>query len=64
LNFPGVGQLEVYPNRDSLPYIELYGIPETRTMVRGTFRYPGWCEILDSMKKLRLISDEKKISQE
>jgi saccharopine dehydrogenase-like NADP-dependent oxidoreductase len=59
LEFPGVGPLEVYPNRDSLPYIELYGIPETRTMVRGTFRFPGWCEILDSMKKLRLISDEK-----
>lgn len=60
LNFPEIGQLEVYPNRDSLPYIELYGIPNTRTMIRGTFRYPGWCEILDSMKKLRLISDEKK----
>jgi saccharopine dehydrogenase-like NADP-dependent oxidoreductase len=59
LDFPEIGQLEVYPNRDSLPYIELYGIPETRTMVRGTFRFPGWCEILDSMKKLRLISDNK-----
>ena len=59
LNFPETGPLEVYPNRDSLPYIELYGIPETRTMVRGTFRFPGWCEILDYMKKLRLISDHR-----
>ena len=60
VDFPGVGKLEVYPNRDSLPYIDLYRIPETRTMVRGTFRHPGWCEILDAMKRLKLISDEKK----
>jgi saccharopine dehydrogenase-like NADP-dependent oxidoreductase len=48
--------LEVYPNRDSLPYIDLYGIPETKTMVRGTLRYPGWCNILDNMKRLGLLS--------
>ena len=56
--FPDVGKLEIYPNRDSLPYIELYGIPETRTMMRGTFRYPGWCESLDAMKALKLISSD------
>ncbi|MCD4724726.1 MAG: saccharopine dehydrogenase NADP-binding domain-containing protein [Bacteroidales bacterium] len=54
-----VGSLEVYPNRDSLPYIELYGIPETRTMFRGTFRYDKWCEVLDGMKALNLLSNEK-----
>ncbi len=59
VDFPGVGPLEVYPNRDSLPYIDVYGIPETKTMVRGTFRHPGWCEIMDAMKRLGLISDEK-----
>ncbi len=61
-NRPGapVGTLDVYPNRNSLPYIDLYGIPETKTMVRGTFRYPGWCEILDNMKKLGLLSSHKK----
>ena len=58
IDFQGAGILEVYPNRDSLPYIDLYGIPETKTMFRGTFRYPGWCRILDSMKELRLISSE------
>ena len=59
---PGVpaGILEVYPNRDSLPYIDLYGIPETRTMVRGTFRHRGWCEILDSMKSVGLLSGESR----
>ena len=59
VSFPEVGQLEVYPNRDSIAYIDIYGIPETKTMIRGTFRYKGWCEILDSMKKLMLISYDK-----
>ena len=59
VNFPDVGELEVYPNRDSLAYKEIYGIPEAQTMFRGTFRYAGWCEILDAIKKLDLISSEK-----
>lgn len=58
LNFPPVGKLEVYPNRDSIEYIDIYGIPEARTVFRGTFRYPGWCEALDAMKKCGLTSAE------
>jgi saccharopine dehydrogenase-like NADP-dependent oxidoreductase len=57
--FPGVGTLDVYPNRDSLPYIELYGIPEANTIFRGTFRYEGWCEIIDTLKRLKLIDYDK-----
>ncbi|MFO7873206.1 MAG: saccharopine dehydrogenase C-terminal domain-containing protein [Bacteroidales bacterium] len=57
LHFPDVGKLEVYPNRNSMPYIDLYGIPEAKTMMRGTFRYPGWCETLDGMKALKLITN-------
>jgi saccharopine dehydrogenase-like NADP-dependent oxidoreductase len=52
--FPGVGPIEVYPNRNSLPYIDLYGIPEVRTLYRGTFRYKNWCETMDLMKALGL----------
>ncbi len=59
VNFPEVGELEVYPNRDSLAYREIYGIPEAQTMYRGTFRYKGWCETLDAIKQLNLISPEK-----
>ncbi len=58
VNFPGVGKLEIYPNRDSMPYIELYGIPETKTMMRGTFRHPGWCVTLDAMKSLNLLTSD------
>ncbi len=59
VNFPEVGQLEVYPNRDSISYIEIYGIPEVKTIQRGTFRYKGWCETLHAMKQLNLISYDK-----
>ncbi len=57
VNFPNVGTLEVYPNRDSIPYIELYGIEETKTIMRGTLRYPGWSQIIDVMKKLGLFTN-------
>lgn len=57
--FPKVGNLEIYPNRDSMPYVDLYGIPETKTMVRGTFRHPGWCDSLDALKALKLITNDK-----
>jgi saccharopine dehydrogenase-like NADP-dependent oxidoreductase len=59
VNFPNVGELEVYPNRDSINYIDIYQIPETKTIFRGTFRYKGWCETIDTMKALNLISEEK-----
>ncbi|MBI4648507.1 MAG: saccharopine dehydrogenase NADP-binding domain-containing protein [Bacteroidia bacterium] len=59
VDFPNIGMLEVYPNRDSIPYIQLYNIPETKTMFRGTFRYEPWCENMDAIKGLNLLSDEK-----
>jgi hypothetical protein len=36
---------EVYPNRDSLPFIEQYGFPQQwqlDTFIRGTLRLAGW----------------------
>lgn len=59
VDFPEVGPLDIYPNRDSLPYIDLYGIPETTTMMRGTFRHPGWCESIDTIKALGLITSDE-----
>ena len=56
-NFPGIGDLEVYPNRDSISYLNIYDIPEARTMYRGTFRYKGWCETLDAMKNINMLDD-------
>ena len=59
-NFPAIGELEVYPNRDSISYIDIYGIHETKTMYRGTFRFKGWCETLDAMKALNMLDDNLK----
>jgi saccharopine dehydrogenase (NADP+, L-glutamate forming) len=56
-NFPGVGELEVYPNRDSVSYVDIYGLKGISTMYRGTFRFRAWCETLDLMKEIGLIDD-------
>lgn len=45
----GYGELEAYLNRDSIPYIEIYGLEGVTNMLRGTLRNTGWCY---TMKKL------------
>lgn len=55
--FPGIGEMEVYPNRDSISYKHIYDIPEVKTMYRGTLRYKGWCDSLDAMKSMNMLDD-------
>ncbi len=59
MNVEGM-DLEAYPNRDSMPYIETYGLKGIQTMFRGTFRYPGWCETLQALFDLGLMDKEAK----
>jgi saccharopine dehydrogenase (NADP+, L-glutamate forming) len=54
----GVGALEAYPNRNSLGYIDLYGLTDVQTMLRGTFRYPGWSETLTQILALNLLDEQ------
>ncbi|MGM0667701.1 MAG: saccharopine dehydrogenase C-terminal domain-containing protein [Bacteroidota bacterium] len=54
-----VGVLEVYANRDSISYIDIYGLRDIRTIFRGTFRFRGWCETIDAMKTLDLLSRQE-----
>jgi saccharopine dehydrogenase (NADP+, L-glutamate forming)/spermidine synthase len=56
----GLGVFEGYPNRNSLPYIDLYGVPETKTMLRGTLRNIGWCETIKKMVQLGVLDQEEK----
>ncbi|MFC2082961.1 saccharopine dehydrogenase C-terminal domain-containing protein [Candidatus Bipolaricaulota bacterium] len=56
----GFGELEVYPNRDSMPYIETYGIPTVTSMFRGTLRYPGWCETLKKVVDLGYLDETER----
>lgn len=43
---PDLPTFEGYPNRNSLPYIEEYHIPETQTCLRGTLRYKVFCSLV------------------
>jgi len=44
--------LEGYPNRDSMPYTETYGIEPRDVMFRGTLRNPGWCAAMKQVARL------------
>jgi saccharopine dehydrogenase-like NADP-dependent oxidoreductase len=60
LEVEGLGQFEAYPNRDSVPYRDTYGIGDTATMYRGTLRYPGWCDTMDRIRALGFLDEEKR----
>jgi len=51
----GLGMFEIYPNRDSMGYIEAYGLEGIETMLRATIRYPGWGETLRAIAALGLL---------
>jgi len=53
----GLGEFEVYPNRDSMPYQELYGLHEAQTVMRGTYRNIGWCDTFKKIVDLGLVDD-------
>jgi len=55
-----LGDFEGYPNRDSVPYIDLYGIQSTKTMLRGTLRNLGWCLTLKKVVDLGILDKEEK----
>ncbi len=53
----GVGQMEAYPNRDSLIYTDVFNLPNVKTMVRATLRYPGWSEVWRKIIQLGLPNE-------
>jgi saccharopine dehydrogenase (NADP+, L-glutamate forming) len=53
----GLGEFEGYPNRDSLPYADTYGIQPSDWMFRGTLRYPGWCATMKQIAGMGLLDD-------
>lgn len=59
VDIPDAGTFEAYVNRDALPYIERYHIPEVRSMYRGTLRNIGHCESWHLFKKLGLLNRER-----
>jgi saccharopine dehydrogenase-like NADP-dependent oxidoreductase len=55
----GLGEFEGYPNRDSMPYTETYGIAPTGWMFRGTLRNPGWCATLEKMAENGFFAEDR-----
>lgn len=57
VNIPGVGPMEVYPNRDSLLYKEVYGLEGIPNLIRGTLRYPGFSNAWHALVQIGLTDD-------
>ena len=57
-DIPGVGSFENYPNRNSIPYRDIYGLKHAETVYRGTFRMTGWCETFRKIVVSGWLSEE------
>lgn len=53
----GIGDMEVYPNRETLAYRSNFEIKHAETIIRGTIRYPGWCETWQQIVKLGIPNE-------
>ncbi|MBI5242900.1 MAG: saccharopine dehydrogenase NADP-binding domain-containing protein [Elusimicrobia bacterium] len=60
LDVPGLGALEAYPNRDSMCYMDLYGLQGAKTVFRGTLRYKGWCAAMKKIVNSGLLDDKER----
>jgi len=60
LPIEGLGDFEAYPNRDSLGYIDIYGLKGISTMFRGTLRNQGWCRTWKKIADMGFLDDNKK----
>lgn len=54
VDIPGMGEWEVYANRDSLLYREAYGLNDIKTMFRGTIRHKGFCDAWNALVRIGL----------
>jgi len=63
-DIPGSGVFEAYVNRDSLPYLKLYDIPNAQNIYRGTLRNVGYCETWGFLKRLGLMNRKMKFDMQ
>ena len=54
VSISGVGDFEMYPNRDSLLHDKAYGLEGIPSVMRGTLRYPDFCDGWNALVKLGL----------
>lgn len=60
VKIPGMGTFESYPNRNSKKYVDVYGIKDTKTIIRGTFRNVGWCAQIKKLVECGYLTLEEK----
>lgn len=58
----GYEKFDAYANRDSISYMDVYGLQSVKTMLRGTLREDGYCKAWDAFIKLGLTDDTSKIT--
>ena len=64
ISVPGISPLAWYPNRDSLPYIDLYGLQEADSFIRTTLRHPDFCRAWKPIVTAGLTDDRQPIGSE
>lgn len=57
IKFPGLGEFDGYPNRDSLNYRHVYHLENIPTLLRGTLRRAGFCKAWDVFVQLGMTDD-------
>ncbi len=62
VDIDGLGTFEAYPNRDALAYKAELGLGKEHTIIRGTLRYPGWCETWQQVVHLGLANEALRIA--
>jgi len=62
IDVEGYGKFDAYPNRDSISYIDVYGLKGIKTMIRGTLRQFGYGKAWHVFVKLGLTDDSSKIN--
>ncbi|MDX9790464.1 MAG: saccharopine dehydrogenase C-terminal domain-containing protein [Candidatus Kapabacteria bacterium] len=57
INVLNYGEFEVYANRDSFLYKDIYGLDDISTLFRGTMRRPGYSKAFNCFIKIGLTDD-------
>jgi saccharopine dehydrogenase-like NADP-dependent oxidoreductase len=57
ISVPGFGEYDGYANRDSLKYVQAYGLEDCMTVLRGTLRNKGYCSAWNILVQLGCCDD-------
>lgn len=57
--FIGAEGFQCYPNRNSVQYRDIYGLSDIQTLIRGTLRWPGFCNIMQLAKWMGLFGQDE-----